>query len=1006
MESYILGLDVGVTSVGWARVAVDAEGRPCSLLDAGVRLVDSAVDGDYAAGKYETNASVRRLARQGRRNRWRRWRRRRKLLAILQRADLLPQCALDAYAIDGMLSELDGSNRARRPRVGPQVLPYALRAAALDERLERHELGRAIYHLAQRRGFRSGRNAPTDDDDGAVKSGICDLRDAMAASGARTLGEHLLKIDPEGPEGRIRDRWTARDMYADEFDKVWDSQSRFHELAAELRERVRGAMFYQRPLKSQRGAVGECTLMPRRRRARAARRQFQRFRLLQAVNNLATVQSSGSRRPLARGERERLIDALDSGGDMTFAAVRKLLGLPKDASFNLEEGGEKRIPGNRTDAKLSKVFGGRWASLDEGQRDQVVEDILSFENDDALLRRARRAWGLSEEAAAALVSLRLEMSYCPLSIRAMERLLPRLRAGEAYATAVAAEFPSEPGEPVDFLPPVLGFRPSLTANQTVCGVVSAVRKVVNCLVRKHGKPAAVRVELARELKQPKRVRMDITARNRRREEARRNAAEKLAAYCPSPSRDDIEKVMLAEECNWTCPYSGRPISIQQLVGPEPQVEVEHILPAKLSVDDSFANKTLAFEGPNRREKRDMTPIMAYGSDPERWREILARVGAFRGDYAAGKLRRFKEAEVPADFASRQLNDTRHASRFAAEYVGLLYGGAVDASGKQRVQVSAGGATAILRREWHIHKNRNDHRHHAGDAIVVALTGPPEVRAIERAAARGLPLRRLSIPYPWSGFDGDFQRVMGSVVVSCPTTRKVNGILHAETNYSPPKADGSHHVRKALHKLTPREMDAIVDPVVRSLVVSRYKEIVRESGGKALGPTAAFADKGNHPYHTAKDGRRIPIHKARVKARAEPRPIADGARKRYVASKGGSNHHAAIHSRPGGRWKINAVSRLDAMERMRRGEPVVARDATFKFSLSVGDSVLMDDGAGREQLFRVRGVSGREIALWPHTEAGPKKDASGVVRASGELLRQRRARKVTVTPSGEVSPAND
>ena len=1007
MDRYALGIDVGVGACGWATVD---EKRS---LQAGVRLVNPAVEGDYAAGAYKTKASIRREARQARRNSWRRWRRRRKLLLILQHAGFLPPCDPTPVAIDAMLSQLDAGIRLRRSGVEPHVLPYALRAAALDGKLEKHELGRALYHLAHRRGFHSGRNTPSSEDDGVVKAGICELRDAMSASGARTLGEYLSRLDPEEPGHRIRGRWTARDMYAYEFGEIWDAQSRFHDgLTDDLRKRAYGAIFYQRPLKSQRGAVGECTLMPERRRAKSGRRLFQRFRLLQAVNNLMVVSDFGRNRPLSHDERESLIEALDSRGEMTFGAVRKLLGLPKDTTFNLEEGGEKRMPGNRTDAALSKVFGERWSGLDETQRDQVVEDILSFEKDDALLRRAMRVWGLDEESAAALVAVRLEMSYCPLSRRAMEKLLPRLRAGEAYATAVVAEFPREAGEPVDLLPPVLEFRPSLKSNQTVCRMATTVRKIVNDLIRRYGKPDVVRVELARELKQPKKTRVDNAARNRRREAARRKAAEKLP-YA-NPSRADVEKVMLAEECNWTCPYSGRPITVSHLIGPEPQVDIEHIFPAKLSVDNSFANKTLAFHGSNRDEKRDMTPIQAYGSDPETWRGILSRVGAFQGDYAREKLRRFREADMPADFASRQLNDTRYASKFVAEYIGLLYGGAVDADGRRRVQVSAGGATAILRREWDIRKDRGDHRHHAADAIVVAITGPSEVRAIESAAASGRLLNSLSIPLPWSGFRGDMEKAVESVVVSCPITRRVNGIMHAETLYSPPKADGSHHVRKRLDGLTVRDMGEIVDPVVRELVGSRYYEIVQtaEAVGKAAPSLkAAFANAGDHPHMTAKDGRRIPIHSVRVRARVKPRAIADGPRKRYVASKGGTNHHAAIYSRPDGRWENVAVSRLDAAERLARGEPVIVRypddERVFQFSLAPGDSVVMKDGHGEERLYRVRAVSQKEISLWPNAEARLKREAKPViVRAGVDLLRRRRARKVVVTPSGTVMPARD
>jgi len=87
------------------------------------------------------------------------------------------------------------------------VMPYVLRAAALDEKLEPHYLGRALYHLGQRRGFLSNRKKPMKkgEDEGEVKASIAELRQKMQESGARTLGEYFARINPF--KLRIRQRW-------------------------------------------------------------------------------------------------------------------------------------------------------------------------------------------------------------------------------------------------------------------------------------------------------------------------------------------------------------------------------------------------------------------------------------------------------------------------------------------------------------------------------------------------------------------------------------------------------------------------------------------------------------------------------------------------------------------------------------------------------------------------------------------------------------------------------
>ncbi len=194
-----------------------------------------------------------------------------------QRHDLL--CGLDR--------ELAAKHVQQGDRVAAHLVPYRLRAKALDAKLEPHELGRAFYQLAQRRGFLSNRKARKDEEEeGVVKKGISELQDAMIEAGARTLGEYLAGLDPE--EQRIRARWTARQMFVDEFEAIWSAQVACHaQLDGELKSKLRRAMFYQRPLKSQKGLIGRCELEPGHRRAAMASLEAQRFRYWQKIVDLA-----------------------------------------------------------------------------------------------------------------------------------------------------------------------------------------------------------------------------------------------------------------------------------------------------------------------------------------------------------------------------------------------------------------------------------------------------------------------------------------------------------------------------------------------------------------------------------------------------------------------------------------------------------------------------------------------------------------------------------------------
>jgi len=1039
---YLLGLDVGANSVGWAAIELE-DGTPTRLLRSGVRTFEAGVEGDFSTGKGTPRNADRRIARQRRRLLERRARRLRVLFNILQRAGLLPKGSppevlpdLDRtlqakYLATGDLSQVDQQRL-------PHVLPYWLRARALDHPLQLHEIGRALYHLAQRRGFKSGRLVTADEEKelkGKVKPAINQLAADMASAGARTLGEYLSRLDPE--QERFRARWTGRQMYLDEFEAIWSAQAMFHPetLTGELKREIQYAIFHQRPLKSSKGLVGPCELEPSRRRAPWALWSAQRYRLLQQVNHCKVITPDGEERPWTREERAALIEALESRGELRFADVKRLLKLSRPHHFTLEEGGEKRFVGNRTTAKLAEVFGERWSDLSARERDDIVEQILDIEDDDALARRAREAWGLDENAARSLPETQLEPGYCRLSRRALGKLLPFLEDGLAYAEAVKKAYGElhRRTQPLDRLPAVDITLPHLR-NPVVQRALTEVRKVVNALIGEYGKPERIRVELARDMRRSKKQRQQIALRNRGNERKRKEAAEQILRETgnQNPSRDDIEKVLLAKECNCQCPYTGRTITMAALFGASPQFDVEHIIPFARSLDNSFLNKTLCYHEENRRVKRDHTPYEAYAHDPERWNEILSRVRDFRGNAAREKLRRFTMEDPPdmEKFTDQQLNDTRYAAKEARRYLSLLYGGFTDSEGTLRVQAVRGGTTYFLRSAWGLNailgdgdlKTRDDHRHHAVDAVVVALTDPGAIKRFSEAAERAAAERRRlfgRIEEPWTGFLDSVRRSIEAINVSHRPTRRVRGALHKETFYGPPRPgpDGKPyvHLRKPLAKLTKDdiEKDRIVDPVIRE----RVREKLRELGGDLK----AFKNPSNHPFLETKKGRRIPIHKVRVRLAENAFPVGDGARRRYVTTEG--NHHVEIiEVRRGGRvrWEGVVVGRLEALRRLRRGKPVVRRDhgpdKRFLFSLAPGDMMEIDGEEGARRLVRVRSVSPMPsgTARIEFVDANDarlktdiKKKGSGKwISRTPEKLRRMRARRVIVTPLGDVRRAND
>jgi CRISPR-associated endonuclease Csn1 len=1044
-QPFVLGLDIGVASIGWIQVGVDGGGEPATVHQAGIHTFDAGVEGDVESGRDEARGAARRMARMPRRMFDRRQRRRKKLLRLLQRSTLLPPGKIGTpQEIHEYLLALDAQLRGRfnpkKERVASHVLPYRLRAAALDGKLEPFELGRVFYHLAQRRGFLSNRKSlKKDEDEGVVQQGITELQTAMTTAGARTLGEYFAGLDPE--EERIRRRWTARQMYVDEFNHVWDAQAPHHPavLTDALRKESFRAIFFQRPLKSARRFIGRCELVPSARRAALADRLVQRFRILQKVNDLEITLPDESARRLLPQERARLIDALSNHGDLTFAKIKSkdVLGalaskpkaLPKGTTFNFEQRDEeKKLPGHRTDEKMRSALGERWQKLTESERDAAVLEILSFQNPDALARRAMKVWGLDEQTARALAATRLEQGYAAHSRRALRQLVARMEDGTPYATARRELFPDsfEATKPVDRLPPVLKAVSSLR-NPAVARALTELRKLVNEIIRVHGKPQQIRIELARDLKRGRkereRVSKNIDEQTKLRDQARARILKEAGLNVPR--RPDVEKALLWEECGGTCPYTGRGIPFAALFGDNPQFDVEHILPFSRSLDNSFANKTLCYHEENREHKRNRTPFEAYSKAPDRYHEIIGRVRGFQGKVAAAKLRRFEMQEIPEDFVNRQLADTRYASRLAGDYLALLYGGRADASGTQRIQISTGGITFHLRNEWLLNsilgqgeKNRDDHRHHAVDALAVALASPGLVAKLQRAAERASDEgRRLfaRVQEPWAGFLEQAREKVLAINVSRRQSKKIAGDLHEDTNYSKEyqwigkdgKPKSVRHVRKPIEGMNEKQVDDIVDPVIREKVLAWLKE------NPKIKPNAPV----QYPTINTRDGREIPIKTVRIRKVISAVPVGEGARKRYV--KPGANHHSvivAVLDKDGKetKWEDYPVTRLEVHKRKAAGQPIIQKDwgpgRRFKFSIAQGESFLINDDQGVPCLWRCTTVSDGDNWFRLNNDARTREALKEVggrpLRASGNKLKQRGARKVMVTYLGEIVPAND
>jgi CRISPR-associated endonuclease Csn1 len=994
-SKFILGLDLGPNSIGWAIIRTDTpdEQSPMGIVRTGVRIFQEAVDAKTRTPKNQARRDAR-----GARRLLARYRMRRDLLVkICVSAALLPA---DEAKRNELLKDLNNYD------------PYDLRKKGLDNELTPYEFGRVLYHLNQRRGFKSNRKGKKDAESGEIKESIKNLKAAFESKGLRTLGEYLATVDHRRNRFPHHDRYTERSMYEHEFNLLWRKQAECNpgQYTPALRAAIFKAIFFQRPLKIQKHLVGLCTLESTRKRAAWAREATQRFRYLQDVNNLQLRDPiTRSFRPLLADERAKLIAALESN-DISWDKARKLLGLHAGEKFNLEESKSKGLRGNRTAKALTKAIGNRWGQFTDEQKYNLLTDLLTIGDSDALQRRLSSHWHFEQLEVDALMTAELEQGYARLSEKAIKKLLPFLTTGQRYDEAVLQagyNFSAKQATEnlVTVLPP-----PSQLRNPVVQRALFEVRRVVNAITKKYGKPMSIRVEMARDLKMGPRQLAEHNSEQRQREKENDIGLSILRQEFnfPNPSRADLEKYKLWNEMGKICPYSGRTISADMLFSPE--VEVEHIIPFSRCLDDSFMNKTVSLTAMNR-QKGDLTPHEMFVSRPAEYLQLLKRIE----DLPPAKRARFEQQSIAIDdFIARQLNDTRYICTEVKKYLEVL---AVP------VQVTRGQLTAMLRRAWGLNdllgsapdgksKVRDDHRHHAVDATVIALTTPKMLRVVATCTSRfdgGASRLRLTLPEPWAGFRQSVQKSIKEIIVSHAATRKLTDALHEATAYGPTTESNCFVTTKTLGpNITANQIDSIRDPVIKSLVKARFESANHKS-------KIAFGDPLTPVLH--KDGK-TPIRKVRIlttMSRDGLLAVKDNTGKPYKFFPLGNNHHAMIIKTKSGKYEAQFVTMIEAARRARQMKQKIAPtpegiEPGNAFTLCRNDIVYYHSENQETRLYRVqkmsKGTNTFEITLRDiyaaSTQSGDK--TQEIRLTSAKYLS--RLKKVSIDILGASSVNND
>ncbi len=1085
--TYTIGLDIGIASVGWCVLG------ETHIIDLGVRAFDKA----ETAKEGESLNLTRRSARLMRRRLFRRAWRLKKLARLLKSEGLIadtkafqPEHAftrpLWQLRVDGLDRRLNGDEWAR-------VIYHLCKHRGF------HWISRAEARQAE---------GDSKSEGGKVKQGLAGTARLMAEKGYRSAAEMVLGEFPDAQRNKQGEytKALARELLAKELTLLFSRQREFGNPHASNAletailgngDKKSGLFWQQKPALA--GAdllkmLGTCTFEKGEYRAPKASFTAERHVWLTRLNNLRIV-TDGVTRQLTEQERQLCLPLpYQQAGDLTYkqlgtaltkaglleAGSFKFIGLAYPTEAQKAEGKAKdpesttliKIPAwhelRKTLTSSEVGLNEEWAKLSGdalcGQPeifDQIAWVLSVYKDDDEVRDELAKLPLPNRDALIdTLLNIRFDKFHA-LSLKALRAIVPHMEKGLRYDEAcVEAGYHHSQLHKVGegehkYLPPLYAGRDKdgrmlfaedadIPRNPVVLRSLNQSRKVVNAIIRRYGSPAAVHIEMARDLSRPfdernkvKKEQDEYQARNQRDRE------QFIELFGHPPKGPEFEKWRLYREQNGQCAYSQKPLAPSGNVAEiflEGSTEIDHALPYSRSFDDSKNNKVLVLTRENR-DKGNRTPYEYLGGaeNSERWQRYVAFVEANKAYRLAKRTRLLRKdfgAKEAEEFRERNLNDTRYICRFFKNYVEQHLKLAEGSEAKRCVVVS-GQLTNFLRARWGLLKVRSDSdRHHALDAAVVAacshsmvqrLSNYSRTRELEQIRDGFVDIEtgeivnpamhqqlREHFPDPWPYFRHELEArlkidspellreemvrlgsyseeelaTLKPLFVSRAVQRRGSGAIHEETIRSSKRiANNQSHVKIPLQKLKLASLSNIVganDPRNGSLIDLLQKRLIefKDDGKRAFAePIFKPSRDGGGPQ--VKTVKLISTQKGGMKVRGGVAELGDML-------------HVDVF-RDGKRILIEPA--YMAHNSARIAPSSIPDSAEFLFSLTKNDLVAVTLGDVTYQGYFVMYESDGRLTLRAHDQPKPDKDYFRKSVASAK-----RIQKFHVDTLGNIYPA--
>lgn len=628
----IYGFDLGVTSIGFAVIIQTKESTSIQLL--GSRIVSLTTDDKTEFSKGQAISKNRaRNQKHGARLNLDRYQLRRSILTLFLKAN-------NMMPTEKMMSM-------------PKEQLWNLRSKATNEQITLQELGRVLYHLNQKRGYKSTRaeedgNKTTTDYLEEIRTRSEILHDSKL-----TIGQFFYNELQKDSLFRIRQKIYPRADYEKEFDRIIAEQAKYYPstLTPERIQTLRNEIiYYQRPLKSKKGLVSLCEFESHWSETQEGKKVFigprvahrsnpiaQMTHLWERINNISISHKNGIPYRISLQQKEKIFHYLTTNDKLKQTELFELLG-EKSRNFIVDKNTfSKGITGDTTRLAIRKVLANTaFEHLLEfdppiiySKREDVVDEetgevfaaqemdakaintpyyclwhtIYSIDNMDECTAALTKQFNLPEELALKLSKIDFtKLGYANKSVKAMRKLLPYLREGMVYSDAATAagynhsnsttKKENQARELLDKLPSI----PKNSLRQPIVEkILNQLVNITNTLLEEYGRPDEIHVELTRELKQTAKQRKECFKSNTKREAENQKIGEELKKLGLPVTRRNIIKYRLFTESetgvNCTCLYCGGSFGLSAAMNGE-EVDVDHIIPQALRFDDSQNNKIL------------------------------------------------------------------------------------------------------------------------------------------------------------------------------------------------------------------------------------------------------------------------------------------------------------------------------------------------------------------------------------------------------------------------------